>query len=501
MAIAVAIAASAAGGSQSATLLANPVPPGGLAGRPVSVHVDATPTAVAAVSPDFLGLSFEASDLQTIAGYATNGNLIRLMRSVGPGVMRFGGFSADHTTAWIDDAPAPIGATGPVGPAGNNIPAWASSTITPADLAGIAGIADATGWRVLLTVNLGHYDPAAAADEAQSAEQALGSNLVGIAIGNEPDHFVNDGLRPSGWSVQSYLAELSAYESAISAAAPGVPIVGPDVSSGEPPAPWIATGSDAIRPTLLTDHYYPLTACGTTPKLVELLSIGVRTEDALELRKLTTLARNDALPLRLDETNNISCSGQPGVSNTFAAALWAVDFIAKAMHSGISGINFHDLITEPTAYSPLVARNAGTLATGQLAANPEWYALLLSRYLLRDHPVSATDPAAAAGLTVSAFLSPSGELHIVLDDFDPAGSGRLVVHLHVPNRFASGTIMRLTARSTAAIRGVRLGGRAVSANGAWNPRARLPHVFGGPGALVLTIRPASAALVTLYPQS
>jgi hypothetical protein len=73
-----------------------------------------------------------------------------------------------------------------------------------------------------------------------------------------------------------------------------------------------------------------------------------------------------ATPLRIDETNNISGKGQPGVSNTFASALWAADYIARAMAAGVRGLDFHDLIDRPGAYSPLVASNNG------LHANPEW---------------------------------------------------------------------------------------------------------------------------------
>src|SRR5438270_4726682 len=57
---------------------------------PVSVQIDARARG-RPVPRGFLGLSFEVSSLHQIAQYAGNGNLVRLLRSLGPGVHRFGG--------------------------------------------------------------------------------------------------------------------------------------------------------------------------------------------------------------------------------------------------------------------------------------------------------------------------------------------------------------------------------------------------------------------------
>jgi len=67
----------------------------------VTVGVDRTRPGPA-VPPDFLGLSFEMSSLPQMARYADRGNLVTLLRSLGPGVLRFGGVSADTRIAWTD---------------------------------------------------------------------------------------------------------------------------------------------------------------------------------------------------------------------------------------------------------------------------------------------------------------------------------------------------------------------------------------------------------------
>ncbi len=125
-----------------------PAPVGSLAGPAVSVSVDPGAVIGPRVPEDFLGLSFEASNLPDVARFASRGDLVKLLRSLGQGVIRFGGISADQDTAWLQEGLKP---------------GWARTTIGPRDLAGLADLAAATGWRMLLTVNLGHPEPAAAA--------------------------------------------------------------------------------------------------------------------------------------------------------------------------------------------------------------------------------------------------------------------------------------------------------------------------------------------------
>jgi hypothetical protein len=452
-----------------------------------SVSVDPQAAIGPVVPADFLGLSFEVGSLPVLASYASSGDLVNLMRSLGQGVVRFGGISVDTEAAWADEGAAP---------------AWAHVTITPADLQGIAALARATGWRVLLGVSFGHYEPAVAAQEAQVAQSLLGSSLQGIAIGNEPDRFVADDLRTAPWSFADYVTEAQAYIAAISAAAPGVPIAGPDASSGGSVLPWESETAAAEHPALLTAHYYPLTRCEAyAPKLSDLLSPVTRANESAILEQLSQVAQASRIPLRVDETNNVSCRGQPGVSNVFASALWAVDYVTRAMDSGVAGLNFHDLIGEPETYSPLVAGDAQELADGMLHANPEWYALLLADRLLGDQPVHATVAGSASTLTAAAFLSPSGSLQLVLDDFAPTGEHSLLVHLQLPASLSSGTILRLSAPGLRASTGVTLGGTSVTPEGTWTPLAALPEVSRKHGSLDLNMPASSAALVTLYPSA
>ncbi len=457
------------------------------------------------VAADFMGLSFEASAIPLLAQYGNTGNLAALMRSLGKGVLRLGGDSADAFVAWH----ANKGGT----------PRWAHTVISPSDLAGIAALSKKSGWRVLLTVNLGHYDPAAAAQEAAAANRLLGADLEGIEIGNEPDRYAREGLRGQNWSFAEYKQQYMAYRKAIAHAAPGVSIVAPDASSGIPPLPWVQAAA-VLDPTLVTDHYYPLSSCGGfRVHLAELLSPALRTQESTMLGRLLKIERASGERLRLDETNDVSCRGQAGVSNTLASALWAVDWTERAMQVGLAGLNFHDLLTEPLAYSPLVLppspspapsaaqttatnthSSAGGLAAASLHANPEWYALLLTSQLVGSQPLP-TRVKGGAELSAGAFLeskSRGAPMRLALVDFDESGASSVRVHLHVPAGYVAGSVLPLTGPSTGAAARILLGGTEVGASGTWAPKLPLAAVSGTAGSLSVTMAPSSAALVTLH---
>ena len=339
-------------------------------------------------------------------------------------------------------------------------------------------------------MNLAHYEPGGAAQEAASARREINSALAGIAVGNEPDRFSEYGLRAPGWGFSQYTRELAAYRAAIAASAPGTRVAAPDVSTGEPPLPWVWE-SIALHPAILTDHYYPLTACGHKPTATQLLSPEVRLQESVMLSTLADMQRTSGAPLELDETNDISCKGQAGVSNTFASALWAADYIARTMSTGLRGVDFHTLLNLPQSYTALVGEGAS------LHPNPEWYALLLT-HALQGTKVLPTSVSSGSNTTAQAFQGPHGALELLLVNFDPKGRAPTPVRLQLHGRTASGgTILRLTAPGVLATGGVKLGGGTVAASGRWHPQLPLPALDDQSGRLALSMPAASAALVTV----
>ena len=438
------------------------------------------------VPANFLGLSFEDRSLPLIGSYADHGNLIGYLRSIGPGLLRFGGVTADTQVAWQGSDP---------------LPSWATLGLQPGDFDGLAALARASGWPVLLTLNFAHYDPQGAATEAADAHAALGDELAGLAFGNEPDALAAHQLRPRPWGFQPYAEQLSGLRAALGSAEAALPLAGPDTSSGRNHLGWLTAEAAFVQPAMLTEHFYPLSWCaGFVPSVADLLSPGVKGAEAHLLQRLGEMSVRFDLPLRVDETNDVSCGGEPGVSNTFASALWASDFIARAMAAGVAGINFHGNVANPLGYSPLAADTPQAIDSGMLSAHPEWYALLLARQLLGSQPLPTLVRQGGPALSVQAFVAPSGQVQLVIVDERPPGGRLLPVTLRVPASLAGAGVLRLTGPSPAATAGVTLGGRTVSPDGSWAPAGALPLIPRRHGVVVVTMPPSSAALVTLYPR-
>jgi hypothetical protein len=451
---------------------------------PVSVSIDAhhpgTP-----VPRTFLGLSFELSSLPQLARYGESGDLVTLLRSLGRGVLRFGGASADSRTAWTDALTPP--------------PAWASSVVSVGDLHRLRRLAERSGWRILLTIDLAHYDPGVAAREAAAARRALGRWLAGIEVGNEPNAYLQHGIRPAPWTFAQYDAQVAAYRRAIARVAPRIPLAGPGVSGSAAFLTWGRGEAIHQRPALLTGHHYPLSCHGVpAPTIVRLLSAHIRRKESVSIRRYMSVSRARAIRFRLDETNSVSCGGRAGISDTFASALWAVDYVARAMAAGVAGINFHGNVANCYGYSPLCAPTPGRLTAGALRAQPEWYGLLLDKALIGERPVrTILRSPSRANVDVTTMLAAGGRLHLVIVDDDPPGAAPAAVRLHVGPGFAGASILTLTAPSPAAKSGVQLAGRVVQSDGSWQEPSRLPYVPDRGGTIALTVSPASAMLVTV----
>jgi hypothetical protein len=53
------------------------------------------------------------------------------------------------------------------------------------------------------------------------------------------------------------------------------------------------------------------------------------------------IAQAAGIPFMMQETNSASCGGIPGISDSFGAALWAIDYALQMAYSNFSGAFFH----------------------------------------------------------------------------------------------------------------------------------------------------------------
>jgi hypothetical protein len=433
----------------------------------------------------FLGLSFEAAALAQIAGYGQRGNLVTLLRSLGPGVLRFGGVSADTQVAWTDSR--------------TPRPAWARHVIGPRDMRALGRLAAASGWKVLLTVGLAHNEPGAAAREVAFARAALGSRLAGVEVGNEPDAYAQHGLRPMPWTYAQYSAEVSRYRRAIARFSHGVRLAGPGVSGSKIFSTWGRGEAGSQRPAMLTGHHYPLGCHQVPPPSIErLLSLQTRQLEAQSLDRFMAVSRSSSIHFRMDELGSVSCGGTAGISNAFASTLWATGYILQAMAKGLAGVNFQGNPANCGGYSPLCAPSARRLAAGVLDAQPAWYALLLTRRLIGTRPLATKlRSPAQPNVLVRSFRVADGTLQIVAVNDEPPGSPAAALRLALSRRYPRATVLALTGPSPAATSGVRLGGRTVARDGSWREPSQGAPVARRGATLSLTLAPSSAVLLTV----
>jgi hypothetical protein len=439
-------------------------------------------------APGAVGLSIEARELSSRRLSVGHPGLVRLMRLLGPAVLRIGGNTVDFS--WWTSSREPA-------------PPWASNTVTPTDLAALRGLLRATGWRVLLGVDLGHFEPARAADEARYAKEILGSSLLGIEIGNEPNGYASKqvGLRTPSYGVNQYLPEAQAYRQALMTATPGVAIYGP-ASGG---AQWLTQmGSSAHRFTVLTQHYYPIKACSITeshlsprPTATELLSPVARELEDQMLQTLALAGSVTGRPTWMGETNSVGCSGSAYASPQFAGALWSLDWSLRAVSSGVQGLSFHSTLgaCSSFSYSPVCAPDRESAQAGDVEARPAYYGLLAARQLEggRFLPTRLIARSPLPNFTTWATLAPDGTVRIVIDNLATTG---LAQPVSIPTVGYTVTEETLSGPSIEASSGIAFAGASVNAAGQW--RRGSARLLRARHTARVIVHPASAVIVTLH---
>jgi hypothetical protein len=436
-----------------------------------------------------VGISFEKNLLAQPP--LTKGNLVQFLKTLGPGVLRFGGNQVDKTF-WTSK--------------GEKAPEWGLTTVTPADLERLATLVKGSGWQVLYGVNLKHKDLARAADEVATAKKVLGDALIGIEIGNEPNYYSKE---IPGYSPARYHADFEEHRQALAKVAPGLGLLGPGGGSAPNAIEFLTEFARLQQPNpnrgmeALTTHFYP--ACGRTaptPTMAQLLSGEFHDRVKARIQILVDSAKPLGLKTRLTEANSLTCGGVDGVSDRYGSALFIVDQAMLVASSGVNAENFHSNIAvcggpKPpgSAYTPFCAANATDQAAGKLMVQPEYYSLLLVREVGQGTfaPVENSDPE-----TLRAYAIKSGEhLKLVLVNMmDPARPGDRAVTVNLGGKFRKGEFIRMTGPALDAKDGITLAGKSVTGEGTF-PRITPSRLAVSGDTLKINLPPGSATLVTL----
>jgi hypothetical protein len=465
---------------------------------PLAVVTPGSPAGARTVPRSFLGVSTE---YWTLPLFERAGTLLDRVLSLfrmpgeGPLILRIGGDSADHTFWALK---------------GRHTPRWVVD-LGPRWLHEVGALVARLDARVILDLNLVTDSPLTAAEWAGTAYRELPHGRVaGFEVGNEPDLYARRywigaierpteamAVLPKDISPATYARDFAAYSQTLAQVAPDVPLVGPAVANPASDFGWVSTLLRSAHPGLgmVSGHVYPYSACAarrraTYPTIARVLSENASSGIADRLRPAVAVAQRAGLPFRLTEINSVTCGGKPGVSDTFATALWAPDALFELARAGVDGVNVHVRARAVNA--------AFSLGRHRVRAHPLLYGLMLfNRTLgpgaqLTPVRVSLGSRAArAAHLKVWAVRLRGDALHVLLID---KGSRAIRVDLRLPAAGAA-TVERLLAPSVRARSGVTLAGQVVGADGRWHGERVAETVRPGPHGYVVTVPRMSAALV------
>lgn len=425
---------------------------------------------------DFMGLGYEISSVaKPDLLSAANRTYVQLIRTLGAhGVIRVGGNTSDYAS---------------FSPAGTAIAAPKGTVINEENLRELGSFLSATGWKLIWGLNLGGGSEQNAVAEAEAVAANIKDRLLAFEIGNEPDLFGHGTAhRPGNYSYADYLKEYRRYKAAIRAKLPGARFAGPDAANA---TDWVTRfaadeGDDLV---LLTHHYYRECA-GPGSTLAKLLNPDPKL--APELAILQKAAAASHVPYRICETNSFCGGGKPGVSDTFGAALWVLDFMFTLAWAGAAGVNMETGVNQlgfVSSYSPI-----GDNEHGQYSATPEYYGMLAFAQGSRGQRLSADWDSTKLNLTIYPVLRDDGSMTITVINKEPHQQANL--EISAASGFQHAAALRLKAPSLESKNGVMLGGTAISTNGTWAP-THAESLMTDNGTCRINMPAGSAAVVTL----
>ncbi|KAI0505519.1 glycoside hydrolase superfamily [Xylaria bambusicola] len=355
-----------------------------------------------ALVPDVYGYSIEPvwldSYINTSLASTLLGHIVNVAGKAPP--IRIGGNTADQTYLY-PSSPLPLTRNDSAA-----IPDAATATrfnITPRWFDTWATYFP-PGTELIYTLNLRDNSSnwANAVAQAAAARAALGDSLVAFELGNEIDHFINKGWRDASWGVKEYIEQfrnltgqitgsewyqslgnnnVPSFQAAVFADPPLVPDQHDEIDDFS--IANLTAAGIASRPqekkiiSSYATHLYPQSTCDTARwyrmRLDLLSDHAVLWKNVSQYIPQVHAADEAGAPLVMGETNSASCSGKSGISDTFGAALWGVDYVLTAASIGFRKVYFHlGARSEYSSFTPLLYELKNeTLAPGIRAG---WYA-------------------------------------------------------------------------------------------------------------------------------
>ena len=445
----------------------------------VEATVNFSPTNAGLVlNPAFCGLSYEKSEMQGSLFVSNDTSMVSMFSQIAPAVLRIGGNSVNRT-CWNGLSNSP--------------------PITAAEVDAFAGFVKAlpTNWSVIYGINMATNTPANCAAEAAYVANALGPRLLGFEIGNEPDLYYNNTIRPSNYTFANFVAEWQIYAAAITNAVPGWAITnggngwtltGP-ASAGNTEGYTVPfAGDEKGIISLLTQHYYRANGQSASSTIQFLIQPDTGLPGTVSSVVGAATAANLPLGFRMDECGSYYNGGAPNVSDAYGSALWALDFMFTCALNGCQGINFHGG-GDGAGYTP-IADNG----TSVVQARPEFYGLKMFSLANNGNVIPAIITLSSnVNFTAYGVRRANGGIAALLNN--KATNVGVQVSINLGPTVSAAQAIELTCTNLSNISNYTLGGAVIEPNGSWAGGVQWVTPATN-GQLTLVVPPISAVLLT-----
>ncbi|KAF8529719.1 glycoside hydrolase family 79 protein [Hysterangium stoloniferum] len=224
---------------------------------------------------------------------------------------------------------------------------------------------------------------------AEASEQILGEYLLGLQVANEPDLYGTHGLRPSTYAPADFVQD---YQTMITAIQTDTNIknktnlIGPSLCCFWTPEQVFDAGFLNFADSLayLAVEHYADTRCPdghgnikqSQDALPEYMSHTLAVSQMLAYLNTANIAQAHGKPLIMMETNTASCGGFPGLSDSFGAALWGLDWALQMAYSNFSGAMMH-VGGQNVYYNPFTPPPGALVRKAQWTIGPMYYVALI----------------------------------------------------------------------------------------------------------------------------
>ncbi len=443
----------------------------------------------AEIPADFVGLSFEMQRvLADTNGWhffsAENRKLIATFKTLGIKNLRVGGNTADRPTL-----PTP----------------------TTADVDNLFAFAKSADVKIIFTLRLNQGSRDGAVKMAAYISQHYQDRLDCFAIGNEPNVF------STNYSV--YVAEWQRYAAQITAPtnSPGAKFCGPSVSPGH--EKWSAQfandlgGSGLLK--FISQHDYPggdarKFATNAAAAREKILSPAIHESYAKFAANFVPAVVANGLAFRFEEANSFYDGGATDASDTFASALWALDYQWWWATHGMGGINFHtgDKVAARDMNKPCRYASFWTTTSGY-NVHPIGYAEKMFSLGSRGKILPVNISGGETNLNFAAYAVRGADKNFyvtLINQTHGATATNLSVQIGANGiaGWANAEVIRLAAADgdVSAKTGATLGGAEISDNARWNGRwEKILTPFDKKAfAIFVDLPAASAAVLKLKPR-